>query len=507
MTENSTRRTIRFTAQDLELFSRASHDYNPLHLSESYARTTQYGQRVVFGVLGGLFCLSTVEIPAGSYVSAITFDFQSPMFIGLDYQLESEWASATRIVTRLTDGSTVLVKGTLQVATGELIAPAQNTAQPELYREAAQRPESDFGPALSSQARYNVEQAAFRALLERTGLAENIGIAEAQLEALLWSSYLVGMELPGQQALFSWLSIKFESGRYAKVDWLDFSARVKGYDTRFNLLNTEAELRVEDTPFAKVQIQAFFRQSRFRVAGTKLQDLITNPLLLKGKVGLVIGASRGLGAALTQALALQGCTVLANYQHSQAEAEKLRESMSQASGKVILKQGDGSSPEWCRHTSQQILEEYGQLDFLICNASPAILPMKFEAQTVERLNAYVQQSLALYSVPLAHFMNLLVEDTGRVVVISSIYAEKLPANFPHYVSAKLAIEGLVKTIATTYKDYSFLIARPPRLIGELNLPFGDELVLSAEQVAITITSHLQKLDKAQGVEFLSDFQV
>jgi acyl dehydratase len=45
---------IRFTPEDLELFSRASHDRNPLHLSDEYARRTPYGGRVVFGVLDGL---------------------------------------------------------------------------------------------------------------------------------------------------------------------------------------------------------------------------------------------------------------------------------------------------------------------------------------------------------------------------------------------------------------------------------------------------------------------
>ena len=49
--------TIRFERADLDLFSAASHDRNPLHLCDQYARRTAYGEPVVFGIFGALAAL------------------------------------------------------------------------------------------------------------------------------------------------------------------------------------------------------------------------------------------------------------------------------------------------------------------------------------------------------------------------------------------------------------------------------------------------------------------
>lgn len=505
MSEKNSITSVRFTEPDLKLFGRASHDTNPLHLSESYARTTQYGQQVVFGVLGGLMCLGTIKIPSGFFVSAITFDFQSPMFIEQDYQIETSWATPQRIVTQFVDGKRVLLKGTVRLKPGEMPSLEIPDSLSTLRTEAATRDENQLEPGLIATGSYNAEPAAFAKLLERTGLSDN-GFAPAQIMALLWSSYLVGMEFPGRSALFSRISLNFENNLAAKTPaLLEFTATLKDFDKRFNLLKTEAELSWNKETFAKAEIWAFARRVRSISNGSDIKLKINNPEVFKGKVGLVIGASRGLGAAITQALVMQGCTVLANYHKSRDEAEKLKGSLAQASGEVILLQGDGSNLEWCEATRQQILEKYSRLDFLICNASPAILPMWFEAQTVERLNRYVSDSLSLTSVPMASFMNLLAASAGWVVVISSIYTQETPANFPHYVSAKFAIEGLVTTAAIHYEAVKFLLVRPPRLIGELNLPAGDSLILPPEEVALSLTRRLQEAGLGNRVEILQDF--
>ena len=66
--------TVCFTKQDLELFSAASHDRNPLHISEEYARTTPYGEPVVFGILGALAALSHLPDRQGMVLGGVSLN-------------------------------------------------------------------------------------------------------------------------------------------------------------------------------------------------------------------------------------------------------------------------------------------------------------------------------------------------------------------------------------------------------------------------------------------------
>ena len=76
---------LRFETGDLDLFSQASHDRNPLHLSETYARKTPFGERVVFGVLGALCCLAERDTFQDCALSSIDVHFVEPIFVGTDY--------------------------------------------------------------------------------------------------------------------------------------------------------------------------------------------------------------------------------------------------------------------------------------------------------------------------------------------------------------------------------------------------------------------------------------
>lgn len=130
-------------------------------------------------------------------------------------------------------------------------------------------------------------------------------------------------------------------------------------------------------------------------------------------MALVIGGSRGLGAALVGALASQSSTVLLNYSSSQREAEALRDNLAGTKGEVRLLAGDAADHDWCREQSESVVQEFGGLDFLVCNASPVIRPLDFTADTLERFHQFVDQSLRLVTVPLAAFLEPLRLRNGR----------------------------------------------------------------------------------------------
>lgn len=479
-TENPT--TLRFDAADMALFSQVSHDVNPLHLSEAYARATPFGQRVVFGVLGALHCLGALPLE-GQSLTGVTLEFVGPMLLGIDYTIARRALSPTRWLITLSDGTRPLVKATFRVGPGAARADAPEGEATAPRAEPADRDRDDFAAGETESGRYQVDGDALAQLMARTGVA---GVATSQVAALLWSSYLVGMELPGRRALYNGLTLEFAADA-APAAPIDYTARVKHYDVRFGLLRTEISLEAGGAPLGKGEVRAFVRQ-----APRVTEETLPQGDALAGKTALVIGASRGLGARIAAALVGQGARVYASYLRSGGEMDALAARLQGSSGALIPVQGDGADPAWCASTLSRIAAETdgGGLDILVCNACPPILPMFFDTASAARTARYVADSLDLVGVPLAASLESLTARQGWAVVLSSVYAEKAPPNFPHYVAAKCAIEGLVQSVAHHYGGVGFLLVRPPRLEGELNIPFGGEVVLPAGQVAATIAHRL-----------------
>jgi NAD(P)-dependent dehydrogenase (short-subunit alcohol dehydrogenase family) len=242
------------------------------------------------------------------------------------------------------------------------------------------------------------------------------------------------------------------------------------------------------------------------VSNRAIEALVPRSSVLEGKVALIVGASRGLGAAITRALALQGCAVWASFARCEAEANELKKSLAGAPGDVTLFQGDAGDLDLCRALERRISDEHGKLDFLVCNACPAPLPLWIEPGAARRLNEYVSRSLALVSVPMAVFLGHLSGGSGWNVVISSVFVQEPPEEWPHYVSAKCAIEGLVRVAAVEYQAVSSLLVRPPRLATDMtNTVLGRKGAIPPERIAVGIVERLAGPKRPGCVEVLEEF--
>lgn len=467
--------SVRFSTADLDLFSTASHDRNPLHMSADYARRSPFGQRVVHGVLGALAVLAHTPAPPGRRVEQITLEFQRPIFIDTDYEVSDG---------SLMDGSTTLLKTEVQFVPGK---PGSTEFVAGSAREtAASLGELELVAGLELDGAYSPHPAA-AALFERLKLdAQQWG--GLPLAALLWSSYLAGMEIPGERALYFRFKIKFEPVAVGRGP-LVWKARLKSRNA-LNLLRAEFELGIAGERVAAGEIGVLLRP--LPIEGTNLSLVRSEDLA--GKVALVTGASRGLGAAITRALALRGARVLALFQHSRAAAEQLRDEMPE--GRVDPLQGDASDAAWCR----AIRQSNPKIDFLVLNACPPVLPMRVERETVERVNAYIARALELVSVPLAVFADTVAQST---VLISTIYVESCPREFPHYVAAKAAAEGLLRVVARQHRHAAYLIVRPPKLRTDMtNTPQGSSDALAPEVVASQLADRLCRENEAGTVEIM-----
>ncbi|MFY9224530.1 MAG: SDR family NAD(P)-dependent oxidoreductase [Blastocatellia bacterium] len=494
-------KTVTFSSELLKLFCQASHDKNPLHTNEIYARQTPYGEPVVFGVLAGLAALGFLP-SQDKTLSSITMEFLHPVFVNIEYQVEINNSKKTEI--KIYDGKKIITKITAEFSdvANNFISNSSQTPFASCIKARVWK-NSDLMPEVAINGNYYASQDLIKEIINLLNL-ENKGVSPFHISVLMWTSYLVGMELPGEKALFSRLSLKFNHTQNISMPCF-YQATITGFDERFDLLKYQAKLFFEDYLIAETDIRAFVRQP-----SPKNLEIFSNTSLysnsLENKVALVIGASRGLGSTIAGYLATKNCKVIVNYLTSDDEAKNLKKSLGSLSENIILLPGDATNLNWVLSAKEHIIKEYGKLDLLVCNACPAILPLRLEPTAIERINSYVSKSLALVSVPLSVYVDEIKKTQGSMLVISSIFVNTTPVDWPHYVSAKYAIEGLIKVAANEYPAVKFLIARPPKLLtDQTNTPIGRQNAIPPSLVAAKLLQYLEDNIFDTNLKVIEDF--
>ncbi|MCH8822020.1 MAG: SDR family NAD(P)-dependent oxidoreductase [Planctomycetes bacterium] len=497
---------ISFSKQDIELFARASGDNNPMHTSDAYAHKTAFGQPVVFGVLAAIAAISRIEHQSNCRILRIELNFPGAIFVEVDYSVDVETLDSHRFIARILDGSRIMLTAEVDYDPSSS-ASDSSTIPTALFErsESALCSEDELGEGHSISGNYSPCGKSLTAVIEKYNLSSS-GFGLLELGALCWASYCVGMELPGRNALFGKLMIDFDT-RQTDCAWpVEYRSQITANDQRFDLVRCEATLLNKGTRIARAELRSFVRRDVPPLNVELIRSLLGPTETLAGKVAVVTGASRGLGAAIAAALVYQGCTVFANYRRSRLDAEQLVEKVASATGKLVLVQGDAGDPAWWRSMSSRLLQEYDGLDLLVCNACPPLVSIPIDSASTERINTYINQSVSLVSEPLGACAEMLARRHGSVVVVSSVAVDEPVAQWPHYVAAKSAIEGLARTLAVANENINVVIIRPPRLRTELtNVPMGHSNAVKPELVAVELVSQLAAPKPTGEAHFLMNF--
>jgi 3-oxoacyl-[acyl-carrier protein] reductase len=158
---------------------------------------------------------------------------------------------------------------------------------------------------------------------------------------------------------------------------------------------------------------------------------------LDGRVAIVTGGSRGIGAATARRLAADGARVVLNYSHMAAAADEVVRQIRNAGGEAISVQADVSDRAEVQKLVDRAVEEYGAIDILVNNAG-VITPAALADITDDQLDRQFDVNVrgALYATQAAA---PVFRDGGRVVNVSSIATEAPPTGLAVYTATKAAL--------------------------------------------------------------------
>jgi len=184
-------------------------------------------------------------------------------------------------------------------------------------------------------------------------------------------------------------------------------------------------------------------------AAAALQELNmsnANSNKLNGKVAVVTGASKGIGAAIAKSLAAEGAAVVVNYSASKDAAEKVVAEISSAGGRAIAVKADVADAAQVKTLFAEAEKAYGKLDILVNNAGIYDFhPVEdiTEADFHRQFDINVLGTVLATQEALNHFR----AEGGSVINLSSIAAANPPAGTSVYSATKAAIDALTKSHA------------------------------------------------------------
>jgi NAD(P)-dependent dehydrogenase (short-subunit alcohol dehydrogenase family) len=180
--------------------------------------------------------------------------------------------------------------------------------------------------------------------------------------------------------------------------------------------------------------------------GTQTQALARDRDLT-GRVALVTGGTRGIGAAICHALAADGAVVAAGYSSNQGRADELRRTVEAEGGTLTLHQGNIGDAKDCQRVVSEVIKEHGQLDILVNNAGITVDKPIWKLSPADWDKVLqVDLSGAFYMTKPA-IDHMIARGSGRIINMSSVGGERGNVGQSNYTAAKAGLFGLTKTLA------------------------------------------------------------
>jgi 3-oxoacyl-[acyl-carrier protein] reductase len=167
---------------------------------------------------------------------------------------------------------------------------------------------------------------------------------------------------------------------------------------------------------------------------------------LAGKVAVVTGASKGIGAAIARHLAAEGAAVVVNYASSKQGAERVVADIQAKGGKAVAVGADVAKPGEIRRLFAAAREAFGRLDVLVNNAGIYDLA-PLEQVTPEHFHKQFDLNVLGLLLATQEAVRHFGPEGGSVINISSVVATAAPAGTAVYSATKAAVDAVTRALA------------------------------------------------------------
>jgi acetoacetyl-CoA reductase len=169
--------------------------------------------------------------------------------------------------------------------------------------------------------------------------------------------------------------------------------------------------------------------------------------VFEGRVALVTGGTRGIGAAITKVLAENGATVAAGYSKGKESAEKFKADMEAKGAKVSVHQGRVDDADDCNRVVKEVMDRLGRIDYLVNNAGITV-DKTVRKMTIDDWRQVLDVNLSgAFQMTKAVLEHMIERGSGRIVNISSVIGETGNIGQANYAASKAGLFGFTKSLA------------------------------------------------------------
>jgi 3-oxoacyl-[acyl-carrier protein] reductase len=195
---------------------------------------------------------------------------------------------------------------------------------------------------------------------------------------------------------------------------------------------------------------------------------------LEGKIALVTGGSRGIGAAIARRLAGDGASVAITYSKRSDAAASVVKAIQRDGGRAIAIQADAADAEAVKNAVEKTVTAFGRLDVLVNNAGTAI-PKPFEEATLEEMDRVIDINIRGVFVATQAALKHM-KSGGRIIMIGSAVGERVAApGLVPYAGTKGAVKMFTQALAREIGSRGITVnnVQPGPIDTELNPAAGD----------------------------------
>ena len=168
---------------------------------------------------------------------------------------------------------------------------------------------------------------------------------------------------------------------------------------------------------------------------------------MEKKIIIITGASRGIGREIAKTLAREGYTIIANYNKSEEEAQKLKKELQEENKKIDIYKANIANEEETQEMIKYVIKKYKKIDVLINNAGIDKIQLVTEV-TKKDWDEIINTNLyGTFYISQQAAKNMIQNKQGKIINISSIWGQIGASMEVVYSISKAGVDGLTKALA------------------------------------------------------------